>query len=167
MSEKKSIVAEFKEFIARGNVMDLAVGVIIGGAFNGIVSSLCDDVIMPAIQLLIGTVAGDKYINPETNQPDFEMMTKALNVGTIKFGAFISAIINFLIMAIIIFLIVKAVNKMMDLGKKKEEPKEEEPTTKECPFCLSEIPVKAKRCPHCTSQLEEPKEIKIEKKAKK
>ena len=166
MSEKKGIIAEFKEFISRGNVMDLAVGVIIGGAFNGIVSSLCDDVIMPAIQLLIGTVAGDKYINPETNQPDFEMMTKALNVGTIKFGAFISAIINFLIMAIIIFMIVKAVNKMMDLGKKKEAPKEEAPTTKECPFCLSEIPIKAKRCPHCTSQLEEPKEIKIEKKAK-
>ena len=165
MSEKKGLIAEFKEFIARGNVMDLAVGVIIGGAFNGIVSSLCDDVIMPAIQLLIGTVAGDKYINPETNQPDFEMMTKALNVGTIKFGAFISAIINFLIMAIIIFMIVKAFNKMMELGKKAtkgdEEAAAEEPTTKECPFCLSEIPIKATRCPHCTSLLEDAKKIEL------
>lgn len=169
MSEKKGLITEFKEFIARGNVMDLAVGVIIGGAFNGIVSSLCDDVIMPAIQLLVGTVAGDKYINPETNQPDFEMMTKALNVGTIKFGAFISAIINFLIMAIIIFMIVKAFNKMMDLGKKaaKVEEAPAEPTTKECPFCFSEIPIKAHRCPCCTSELDEPKEIKIEKKGKK
>ena len=82
MAEKKSLIAEFKEFISRGNVMDLAVGVIIGGAFSGIVSSLCDDVIMPAIQLLIGTVSGDKFINAE-GQPDFEMMTKALDVGTI------------------------------------------------------------------------------------
>ena len=162
--EKKGLITEFKEFIARGNVMDLAVGVIIGGAFNGIVSSLCDDVIMPAIQLIVGTVAGDKYINPETNQPDFEMMTKALNVGTIKFGAFISAIINFIIMAIIIFCIVKAFNKMMELGKKPAEEPVEEPTTKECPFCLSEIPIKATRCPHCTSQLEEDKKIKVDKK---
>ena len=129
----KGFVGEFKEFIARGNVMDLAVGVIIGGAFNGIVTSLCNDVIMSSIQLLIGTVAGDKYINKETGAPDFELMTKALNVGTIKFGAFISAIINFLIMAVIIFMIVKAVNKMMDLGKKKAE-EEVEATTKECPF---------------------------------
>ena len=162
--EKKGLITEFKEFIARGNVMDLAVGVIIGGAFNGIVSSLCDDVIMPAIQLIVGTVAGDKYINPETNQPDFEMMTKALNVGTIKFGAFISAIINFIIMAIIIFCIVKAFNKMMELGKKPAEEPVAEPTTKECPFCLSEIPIKATRCPHCTSQLEEDKKIKVDKK---
>ena len=159
MSEKKSIVAEFKEFIARGNVMDLAVGVIIGGAFNGIVSSLCDDVIMPAIQLLIGTVAGDKYINPETNQPDFEMMTKALNVGTIKFGAFISAIITFIILAFVVFLIVRAINKARKKAeelKKKEAEAPKEPTTKICPFCQSEISIKATRCPHCTSEL--PKE---------
>ena len=143
--------------------MDLAVGVIIGGAFNGIVTSLCDDVIMPAIQLLVGTVAGQKYIG-EDGKPDFEMMTKALNIGTIKFGAFISAIINFLIMAIIIFMIVKAFNKMMDLGKKAAKGDEEaaaaEPTVKECPFCLSEIPIKATRCPHCTSQLDDAKKSK-------
>ncbi|MBQ1390078.1 MAG: large conductance mechanosensitive channel protein MscL [Clostridia bacterium] len=166
MSEKKGLIAEFKEFIARGNVMDLAVGVIIGGAFNGIVSSLCDDVIMPAIQLLVGTVAGDKYVNPETGAPDFEMMTKALNVGTIKFGSFLSAIINFLIMAIIIFAIVKAFNKMMEIGKKPAEEPAEEPVIKECPFCMTEIPIKATRCPHCTSQLEEDKKVTVDKKKK-
>jgi len=163
--EKKGLIAEFKEFISRGNVMDLAVGVIIGGAFNAIVTSLSNDVIMPAIQLLIGTVSGSKFVNPETGEPDFEMMTKALNVGTIKFGAFIAAIINFLIMAIIIFMIVKAVNKLTDITKKKAEEEEvAEPTTKECPFCLSEIPIKATKCPHCTSLLEEEKKVKVEKK---
>ena len=163
--EKKGLIAEFKEFISRGNVMDLAVGVIIGGAFNAIVTSLSNDVIMPAIQLLIGTVSGSKFVNPETGEPDFEMMTKALNVGTIKFGAFIAAIINFLIMAIIIFMIVKAVNKLTDITKKKAAEEEaEEPTTKECPFCFSEIPIKATKCPHCTSLLEEEKKVKVEKK---
>ncbi|MBQ2604709.1 MAG: large conductance mechanosensitive channel protein MscL [Acutalibacteraceae bacterium] len=164
MAEKKGLIAEFKEFISRGNVMDLAVGVIIGGAFNAIVTSLSNDVIMPAIQLLIGTVSGSKFVNPETGEPDFEMMTKVLNVGTIKFGAFIAAIINFLIMAIIIFMIVKAVNKLTDITKKKQEEVPEEPTTKECPFCFSEISVKATKCPHCTSLLEEEKKIKVEKK---
>ena len=158
MAEKKSLLAEFKEFVSRGNVMDLAVGVIIGGAFSGIVTSLCDDVIMPGIQLLIGTVSGDRFINEE-GKPDFEMMTKALDVGTIKFGAFIAAIINFFIMAIIIFVLVKAVNKFTSIGKK---PVEEvvEVTTKECPFCFSEISIKASKCPHCTS--DQPKEEKAE-----
>ncbi len=157
MSDKKGFIGEFKEFISRGNVMDLAVGVIIGGAFQSIVSSLCDDVIMPAIQLIISKAAGVDDINE---------MTKVLNVGPILFGQFIAAIINFLIMAVIIFCIVKAFNKMMEIGKKPKEEVKEEPTTKECPFCLSEIPVKATRCPHCTSQLEEAKEIKIDKKKK-
>lgn len=156
MSEKKGFIGEFKEFIARGNVMDLAVGVIIGGAFQSIVSSLCDDVIMPLIQLIISKAAGVDNIDE---------MTKVLNVGPILFGQFIAAIINFLIMALIIFCIVKALNKMMEAGKKKEEPKEENPTTKECPFCLSEIPVKATRCPHCTSQLDA-KKVEVEKKKK-
>lgn len=156
MSEKKGFIGEFKEFIARGNVMDLAVGVIIGGAFQSIVSSLCDDVIMPLIQLIISKAAGVDNIDE---------MTKVLNVGPILFGQFIAAIINFLIMALIIFCIVKALNKMMEAGKKKEEPKEEDPTTKECPFCLSEIPVKATRCPHCTSQLDA-KKVEVEKKKK-
>lgn len=139
------LVTEFKEFVMRGNVMDLAVGVIIGGAFGSIVTSLCDDVIMPGIQYLIGTVAGIDNIDD---------MTAVLNVGPIKFGAFASAIINFLIMAIIIFAMVKAVNKLMSIPKKLKPEEEEAPTTKECPFCKSEISIEATRCPHCTSMLE-------------
>ena len=166
MAEKKSLITEFKEFVSRGNVMDLAVGVIIGGAFGSIVTSLSDDVIMPAIYWIIGLASGDKFINPETKEIDFEMMTKSLNVGTIKFGSFIAAIINFLIMAIIIFALVKAVNKLMTIGKKKEEEAPAEPTTKECPFCFTEIPIKATKCPHCTSLLEEEKKVTVEKKKK-
>ena len=148
----KGFFGEFKEFVSRGNVMDLAVGVIIGGAFQGIVSSLCDDVITPFIQFLIGKATGKTSI---------EDMTSALNVGPIAFGNFISAIINFFIMAIIIFCIVKAVNKLTAIGKK---PVEEEVTTKECPFCFSEISLKATRCPCCTAQLDDSKKIKVEKK---
>ena len=141
----KKFMAEFKEFISRGNVMDLAVGVIIGGAFGAIVKSLCDAVIVPCIQLIIGKIIGVNSI---------EEMTAVLNVGPIAFGNFIAAIINFLIMALIIFLMVKAINKFMSL-KKKEEKAEEEATTKTCPFCCSEIDIKATRCPHCTSELKE------------
>ena len=151
----KGFIGEFKEFVSRGNVMDLAVGVIIGGAFQGIVSSLCDDVITPLIQFVIGKATGKTSI---------EEMTAALNVGPIAFGNFISAIINFFIMAIIIFCIVKAVNKLTEIGKKPAEEEETEVTVKECPFCFSEISINAKRCPHCTSMLEEDKKIKVEKK---
>lgn len=142
----KKFFGEFKEFIMRGNVMDLAVAVIIGAAFGAIVTALCDKIITPLIQLIIGSIFGKSI----------DEMTKVLNVGPIEFGAFISAVINFIIMALIIFLMVKAVNKAMAIGKKKEE-EEEEATTKECPYCKSEIAIEATRCPHCTSQLEEDK----------
>ena len=115
----KKFMAEFKEFISRGNVMDLAVGVIIGGAFGAIVTSLCNDIITPVIQLIISKALGVESIDE---------MTKVLNVGPIAFGNFISAVINFLIMALIIFLMVKGINKLMTLKKKEE--KEEAPTTK-------------------------------------
>ncbi len=138
----KKLMSEFKEFVMRGNVIDLAVGVIIGGAFGSIVTSLCDDVIMPGINYLIGTIIGIK---------DVEQMTAVLNVGPIAFGKFAAAIINFLIMAIIIFALVKSVNKLMSIAKK---PEEEEVTTKQCPFCMSEIDINATRCPHCTSVIE-------------
>ncbi len=142
----KKFFGEFKEFVMRGNVMDLAVAVIIGAAFGAIVTALCDKIITPLIQLIIGSIFGKSI----------DEMTKVLNVGPIEFGAFISAVINFIIMAFIIFLLIKAVNKAMTIGKKEEE-EEEEPTTKECPFCKSEIAIDATRCPHCTSQLEEDK----------
>ena len=143
----KKLFAEFKEFISRGNVMDLAVGVIIGGAFGAIVTSLCNDIIMPVIQLIISKIAGVESI---------EEMTKVLNVGPVAFGNFIAAVLNFLIMALIIFLMVKGINKLMNLKKKKEE-EEEEATTKTCPFCCSEIDINATRCPHCTSELKDAK----------
>ena len=136
----KKFIDEFKTFALRGNVVDLAVGVIIGGAFQSIVKSLTNDILMPLIGLFIRT--------------DFQEVTvKVLDVD-IRYGAFISAVINFFIMAFIIFLLVKGINKLTSLGKKKEEVIEAV-TTKTCPFCKSEIAIEATRCPHCTSTLEE------------
>lgn len=137
----KKFLAEFKEFISKGNVMDLAVGVIIGGAFSGIVTSLTDNIINPLINCIGGA----------------EIQGKIHLIGEnyIDYGAFISAIINFVIMAFIIFCIVKAVNKAMSLGKKKEEEPTPEPTTKVCPYCKSEIPIDAVKCCHCTSDIPE------------
>ena len=133
------IVKEFKEFVMRGNVMALAVGVIIGGAFGAIVTSLTDDIISPVLGIFGGM--------------DFSDLSVEVNGANIMYGKFITAIINFLIMALIIFLMVKGINKLMSLGKKKEE--EAAPTTKVCPFCCTEIDIKATRCPHCTSELPE------------
>lgn len=132
-------VQEFKTFALRGNVMDLAVGVLIGGAFQGLVKSLTDNIINPILGLL-GGVNFDEY---------------ALTIGkaSIKYGAFITSIINFVIMALIVFLLVKAMNRLASLGKKAEEPVA--PTTKVCPFCRSAIALDATRCPHCTSLLED------------
>ena len=132
----KSFIAEFKKFLLRGNVIDLAVGVIIGGAFQKIVTSLVDDIISPLIGLVANT--------------DLSAMVSTVGDVEIRWGAFITAIINFVIMAFVIFLIVKGINKAVELGKKKEE---EKPTTKKCPHCKSEIDIEATRCPHCTSEL--------------
>jgi large conductance mechanosensitive channel len=141
MAKGKGIISEFKTFIMRGNVLDLAVGVIIGGAFQAIVSSLVDDVIMPVISL----VTGGK---------DFSEWKIALGESaTLNYGNFISAIINFLIMAVVIFLIVKGINKVSAKFSKDEEAPAE-PTTKVCPYCKSEIAIEATKCPHCTSDVE-------------
>jgi large conductance mechanosensitive channel len=136
----KGFIKEFKEFALKGNVMDMAVGVIIGGAFTGIVTALTENIINP----LIGCIGN----------PDEIGFTIPLIKGqAINVGAFLTAIINFFILAFCIFLLVKAVNKMTSIGKKKkEEPAA--PTTKMCPFCRSEIAIEATRCPHCTSQLD-------------
>lgn len=133
----KKFLQEFKDFALRGNVMDLSVAVIIGGAFQAIVASLTNDIISP----ILG-IAGNT---------DFTRF--ALNIGgvEIRYGAFITAVVNFLIMAFIIFLMVKAINKLTTLSKKPEAPAE--PTTKICPYCLSEIPKAAVKCCHCTSDL--------------
>ncbi|MDY4576166.1 large conductance mechanosensitive channel protein MscL [Intestinibacter sp.] len=130
---------EFKEFALRGNVLDLAVGVIIGGAFQGVVNSLVQDIISP----IIGLFANQDFSNLVINIGDVQ----------IKYGSFITAIINFIIMAFVIFLIVKSMNKLASLGKHEEVATEAEPTTKVCPYCCSEIPISATRCPNCTSEL--------------
>ncbi|MCQ4022176.1 MULTISPECIES: large conductance mechanosensitive channel protein MscL [unclassified Ruminococcus] len=139
----KKFLNEFKAFIMRGNVLDLAVAVIIGAAFQAIISSLVDDIISPILGLFGGV--------------DFKAFVLDINGVQIKYGSFITAVINFLIMALVIFLIIKGINKITELGKKLSKKEEEEaaPTTKICPFCCSEIDIKASRCPHCTSVLEE------------
>ena len=133
----KAFMKEFKEFISRGNVMDMAVGIIIGGAFTAIFTSLVEDIITP----IIGMIGGF----------DFSGLVITVNNSPVAVGKFINAIINFLLIAIVLFSIIKAVNKAASIAKKPEE--EAAPTTKVCPYCKSEIPIEATRCPHCTSQL--------------
>lgn len=136
------ILKEFKEFISRGNVMDMAVGIIIGGAFTGIVNSLVNDIINP----LIGMIGG-------TDLTGYALVLK--DDATLNYGSFLTAIINFLIMAVVVFILIKSINTMTKAftRKKKEEPAA--PTTKVCPFCKSEVNIEATRCPHCTSELSE------------
>lgn len=153
----KKFFSEFKEFIMRGNVVDLAVAVIVGGAFQSIVNSFINDLVMPFIGLITGGINfADQFVVlkvPEGVVVDGLSAADATAAGATvwAYGAFITAVINFIIMAFVIFLMVKAINKAQSIGKKKEE----EATTKKCPFCCSEIDIKATRCPHCTSELPE------------
>lgn len=152
----KGFTSEFKKFIMRGNVIDLAVGVIIGGAFQAIVNSLVNDIVSPVISLATkGVNFADKFIVLTGDEVSFATVEAAAEAGyaTLNYGSFITAVINFLIMAVVIFLLVKTINKINDIGKKKEEAVEEEPTTKTCPFCKSEISIEAVKCPHCTSDI--------------
>ncbi len=148
MSKKKGFVAEFKEFILRGNVMDMAVGVIVGGAFTAIVTSLNEDILTPILGIFGGT--------------DFSELKVTLGIGenppTLMYGNFITAIINFLITALVIFCLVKGINHASEraaklVKKNKEEAEAASPTEKDCPYCFSKIDIKATRCPHCTSEL--------------
>jgi large conductance mechanosensitive channel len=154
----KKLFAEFKEFIQKGNAIDLAVGVIIAGAFGAIINSLVADVIMPPIGMVLGKVNfTDLYIQlnkAAVSIPDGTSLAAAREQGAVvlAYGAFLMTIINFLIVAFFVFLIVKGMNKLRDLGKKEEVAKE--PTSKVCPFCKSEIHIEASRCPHCTSKLD-------------
>ena len=147
MSKKSGFMQEFKKFILRGNVMDMAVGVIVGGAFTTIVNSLNQDILTPILAIFGGT--------------DFSYLTLTLGTGenapVLNYGNFITAVINFLITALVIFLLIKLINKIGDRLSHKEN-KPAVPTTKKCPFCKSEIAIDATRCPHCTSVLEETKQ---------
>ena len=135
----KKFIAEFKEFINRGNVVDMAVGIMIGAAFKAIVDSLVNDIISPLIGLLF--------------KRDFSALSLSLWGVDLKYGAFIMAILNFLIIAFVLFLIIKLMNSLRDMGKKKVEEAPAAPTTKVCPYCKSEIAIDASRCPHCTSEV--------------
>jgi len=145
------MLQEFKEFALRGNVLDLAIAVIIGTAFGAIVNSFVNDILMPPIGLLVGNAEfSDLFINLSGGR--YETLAAAQEAGavTINYGVFANTIINFIIIAFALFLLVQQVNRL----QRKEEEKPEEPTTKECPYCLSTIPLAATRCPHCTAELE-------------
>ncbi len=147
----KGFADEFRKFIMRGNVMDLAVGVIIGGAFQSIVNSLVNDIIMPVITLLTGGIDFTNwFISLDGSHYTTLAAAQEAGASTLNYGVFITAIINFLLMALVIFCLVKSLNKIAEKAKKKEEAA---PTTKICPRCQSEINIKATRCPHCTSEL--------------
>ena len=133
----KEFIKEFKAFIARGNVIDMAVGVVIGAAFWAIVTSLVDNIIMPLIGILIGGI-------------NFESLSITVGGAEVKYGMFIQSIVNFLIIAFVIFLVIKQIGKLTS-KMKKEEPKVEK--EKSCPYCFTQIPIEAIRCPHCTSKL--------------
>jgi large conductance mechanosensitive channel len=146
---------DFKEFIMRGNVVDMAVGIVVGASFGGIVKSLVDDVLMPPLGLLLGRVDfSNLYVtlrDGATPGP-YVALAEAKKAGavTLNLGLFANTIINFLIVSLAIFLVVRTVNRVRDM-QRKETPA---PTTRDCPFCASAISVKAVRCPHCTSQLD-------------
>jgi large conductance mechanosensitive channel len=141
------MLKDFKEFAIRGNVMDLAVGVIIGAAFGKIVTSLVNDVVMPPIGALGSVDFSNRFV--VLSGPDVKTLAeaKAAGAATLNYGLFINEIINFLILSFVIFLMVRWINKL------KSDPPQALATTKECPFCVSAIPIKASRCPNCTSQL--------------
>lgn len=148
------MLKEFKEFAVKGNAVDMAVGLIIGAAFGTIVSSLVADIIMPPIGLILGNVdfSGLLLVLKEGKVPGpyaNPAAAKAASAVTINYGQFINTVISFLIVAFSVFLLVRNINKL-----KKEEKKQAEPATKECPYCLSVIPIKAVRCGHCTSDLQ-------------
>ncbi len=138
----KAFFEEFKKFAMRGNVMDMAVGIIVGAAFTAIVTSLVDDLLSPLLGLLV--------------RINFSDLSVSVLGATFAYGNFIMAVINFLLVAFVLFLIIRAMNRISSLGKKEDE---EKPLTKECPFCKSQISVDAVRCPNCTSYLEEKEKI--------
>jgi len=153
-------IGEFKTFAMRGNVIDLAVGVIIGGAFQKIVTSVVNDLIMPFIGLLTGGLNfNDQFLilkmpeGVDRALVNSAQAAKDLGVTTWNYGSFLTAVIDFLIMALVIFLLVKGLNRLGETRKKPEEVAPAAPTTQICPYCKSEIAVDATRCPHCTSQL--------------
>lgn len=155
MEKYKGFLGEFKAFISKGNVIDMAVGVIIGTAFKAIVDSLVKDIIMPLISGIVGGLDFSNWFIA-LDGSRYETLAAAQEAGaaTLNYGIFITAIINFLIMAFVIFVMVKMMNTLLDKQRKPEAAAPETPKTKVCRFCKTEIAVDAIRCPHCTSSLE-------------
>lgn len=150
------MIKEFKEFAVKGNVVDMAVGIIIGGAFGKIVSSLVNDIIMPPIGLLIGKVDfSNLFIDLSGQNYASLAQAKAAGAPTVNYGLFINNIIDFVVVAFALFLVVRWMNKLREtaMADHKKAAVPAAPTTKKCPYCLSEIPIKAVRCAHCTSNL--------------
>jgi large conductance mechanosensitive channel len=144
------MLKEFKKFALRGNMIDLAVGIIIGGAFSSIVNSLVNDIIMPVLSLLTKNIDFSKlFIALDGKYYKTIELAKAENVATVNYGLFISGVLNFLIMAFVVFMMVRWINKL----KKPEAPTA--PTTKQCPHCFTEVHIKATKCPNCTSDIQE------------
>lgn len=150
----KKMLNEFKQFAIKGNMIDLAVGMIIGTSFNKIVSSLVNDMIMPLLGIFTGKIDFAKlFIALDGNKYETLAAAEEAGVACFKYGAFLAGLLDFFIMAFVVFLFVRGINKLRDLNKEPEAPKA--PTTKTCPFCKSEISIEATRCPHCTSELGE------------
>jgi large conductance mechanosensitive channel len=146
--EEQKMFKEFKEFVMRGNVLDLAIGFIIGGAFGKIVTSLVNDVLMPPIGVILGKVDFASLFINLSGQPYASLAeAKAAGAATINYGLFLNTVIDFIIVALAIFVLIRAVNRM------RRQPAPAAPSTKECPYCFSTIPIKATRCAHCTSEL--------------
>ncbi len=144
-----SMMKEFREFAARGNVIDLAVGVIIGAAFGKIVTSLVDDIVMPPIGLALGGVDfANKFIALNGGHYETLAQAKAAAAPTINYGNFVNTVVQFLIVAFVVFIMVRQINRL-----KTPEPAPAAPESRDCPFCISRIPIKATRCPHCTSEV--------------
>ena len=153
----KKMMKEFKEFAIKGNMIDLAVGMIIGTAFNKIVSSLVNDMIMPLLGIFTGKIDFSQlFIALDGNHYPTLAAAEEAGVACFKYGSFLAGLLDFLIMAFVVFLFVRQINRLRNAHKPEEEPQAPQaPTTKVCPFCKSEITIGATRCPHCTSELEE------------
>jgi len=150
MKRGEKMLKEFKNFALRGNMIDMAVGIIIGGAFNGIVNSLVNDVIMPVLSVFTNNIDfSNLFIPLDGNKYPSLEAAKEAGVATINYGAFISGVLNFLIMAFVVFLMVRWINRL------RKPAEEKAPATKICPYCYSEIHINATKCPHCISDLTE------------
>lgn len=155
MKKENGFISEFKAFIMRGNVMDLAVGVIIGGAFQGIINSLVNDIIMPIITLITGGIDFNNwFISLNGTHYDSLKAAQEAKAATLNYGTFLTVVINFILMAFVIFLLVKTMNKLNEKALKNKEKQPAPVTTKTCPYCKTDIPLEATRCPHCTSELQ-------------